>query len=227
MQKSYYLMEFNKGENPYKCSADNFPFECQNFYYEKFSKIFFENTVQEIPGFINLADFSKVPYIKGLLKFHVSRTPTTFKTLIAHNRFLEKEENPSVAHFKEAVERVSEFQIPYIAISSYWTGDHAVIAYRFKEVNGQFRLCVRDPNLIPNMSLECENYFYIDKLETSTPNIDPTLPDEIKVSDEVFYHKRAEEEDKHLFTVRIYEEEDERTLDYIKARYQYCLDSKI
>jgi len=227
MQKSFYLMEFNKGENPNNCSVENFPFECQKVYYDKFAKIFFENQVQEIPGFKNLAEFSSIPYINSLLKYHVSRTPTTFKTLIAHNRFLNSEENPSIAHFKEAVERVQEYQIPYLAISSYWTGDHAVLGYRFKKVDDVLRLCVRDPNLIPNMSIECENYFYLGKLETRIPNIDPAQPDEVKITDEVYYHKRGESIDQHLLTVRIYEEEDERTQEYIQARYQYCLDSKI
>lgn len=222
-QKTFYLMEFNTGENPYNCGPENFTEECQTFFYDKFAKVFFEDEVVEIPGFKNLYDFSKIPYIEGLLKYHVSRTPVTFKTLVAHNRFLDKEENPSIAHFKEAVERIQEFQKPYIAISSFWTGDHAVIAYKFSRDGDNFKLCVRDPNLIPNRDIDCENYFYIGKLETSTPAIDVTAEPTITITDEVFYHKRGEEKDRHLFTVRIYNEEDSRTQDYIQSRYNYCL----
>ena len=44
-QKTYYLMEFGKGENPYNCSKENFPFECQKLYFDKFADIFFNNKV--------------------------------------------------------------------------------------------------------------------------------------------------------------------------------------
>lgn len=222
-QKTFYLMEFNKGENPLNCSSLNFPFECQKFYFDKFAEVFFDGKVTKIPGFKNFKEFSKVPYIEGLLKYHVSRTPVSFKTLEARNRFLDKESNPSVAHFKEAVERIQESQKPYIAISSYWTGDHAVLGYKFVKDEKGFRLCVRDPNLIPNEQIDCENYFYLDKLETEIPATvageEPTL----KITDEVFYHKRGEEVDRHLYKVRVYTEEDKRVESYIKARAEYCL----
>lgn len=213
MQKSYYLMEFDTGENPNNCSLKSFTQDCQKEYFIKFSKLFFENQVIEVPGFKNLAEFASVPYIFSLLKFHVSKTPTTFKTLVAHNRFIATEVNPSIAHFKEAVERVQEFQKPYLAISSLWTGDHAVLAYRFTNDKENFKLCVRDPNLIPNQSIECENYFYIAM--------------NAEGSEEVFYHKRNEEEDKYLLTVRIYTDEDTRVQEFIEARVNYCLKTKI
>ena len=221
-QKTFFLMEFNVGENPHECGPDNFPQECQKFYYDKFADLFFDGKVIEVPGFKNLNEFSQVSYIEGLLKYHVQHTPVSFKTLVANNRFLDKEDNPSVAHFKEAVERIQEFQKPYIAISSYWTGDHAVLGYKFKKGENGFKLCVRDPNLIPNTDIDCENYFYIGKLETTIP---PTTPEEeptIKVTDEVFYHKRGEETDRHLFKVRIYTEEDNRVESFVKARLEYC-----
>jgi hypothetical protein len=225
-QKSFYLMEFNKGENPLNCGPENFPFECQKVYYDKFAEVFFDGKVTEIPGFKNMDEFSKVPYIEGLLKYHVRSTPISFKTLEARNRFLDKEENPSLAYFKEAVERIQEYQKPYIAIESYWTGNHAVIGYKFVKDDKGFRLCVRDPNLIPNLQIDCENYFYIGKLETEVP---PTVQGEeptIKVTDEVYYHKRGEEVDRHLFKVRVYTEEDKRVDTFIKARAEYCLQNK-
>lgn len=224
-QKTFYLMEFNKGENPHSCSAENFPYECQKFYFDKFAEVFFDGKVVDIPGFKNLNDFSKVPYIEGLLKYHVRSTPITFKTLEARNRFSDKEENPSLAHFKEAVERIQEFQKPYIAISSHWTGNHAVLGYKFVKDESGFKLCVRDPNLIPNQALNCENYFYIGKLETKIPSMNPEEEPTIKITDEVFYHKRGEEVDRHLFKVRVYTEEDKRVESYIQARVNYCLDN--
>lgn len=222
-QKTFYLMEFNKGENPHNCSLKNFPTECQQFFYEKFSKVFFENKVVEIPGFKNLNEFSQIPYIEGLLKYHVSHTPVTFKTLVAHNRFLATEENPSIAHFKEAVERIQEYNKPYLAISSYWTGDHAVIAYKFLKDESGFKLCVRDPNLIPDQQTDCENYFYLGQVKTQIPATSPDSEPTTNITDEVFYHKRGEEEDRPLFKVRIYIEEDQRVEQYIKSRYDYCL----
>jgi hypothetical protein len=222
-QKSFYLMEFDRGENPHNCSKENFPFECQKFYFDKFARVFFHNEVVEIPGFQNFNEFSQMPYIEGLLRYHVSRTPTTFKTLTAHNRFLQNEENPSIAHFKEAVERVAENNKPYLAINSFWTGDHAVIAYKFKKDKDMFKLCVRDPNLIPDPTIDCENYFYLGVLRQTIPAATTDSEATIKESDEVFYHKRGEPEDRHLFTVRIYTEEDTRVKDYIQARYNYCL----
>lgn len=223
-QKTYYLMEFGKGENPNNCSVTNFPFECQKFYYDKFADLFFNNKVVEIPGFNSLSEFSSIPYIEGLLKYHVRSVPTTFKTLEAKNRFLENEQNPSVAHFKEAVERVQEANKPYIAISSHWTGDHAVLGYQFIKDDMGFRLCVADPNiLLPNQSRECADYFYLAKLETQIPAVYPQTELTVKITEEVFYHKSIEKvEDRHLFKVRIYSEEDERLDEYKKARLDYC-----
>lgn len=221
-QKTFYLMEFDKGDNPFNCSTENFPIECEKFFYDKIASVFFDGKVVDIPGFKNLIEFSKNSYIEGLLKYHVSRTPVTFKTLEAKNRFLSSEKNPSVAHFKEAVQRIQEFQIPYIAISSHWTGDHAVLGHKVIKGDKGLKLCVRDPNLIPNRAIDCENYFYIDKLETKLPGITDDQSPQIKTTDEVFYHKRGEETDKHLFKVRIYSEEDTRTKSYIKARVEYC-----
>ncbi len=223
-QKTFYLMEFNKGENPHNCGPENFPFECQKFYFDKFADIFFDGKVVEIPGFKNITEFSKIQYIEGLLKYHVSRTPITFKTLEARNRFLDKEDNPSIAHFKEAVERIQEHQKPYIAISSHWTGNHAVLGTKFVKDETGFKLCVRDPNLIPNNEINCENYFYIGKLETKIPAININEEPTIKITDEVFYHKRGEEVDRHLFTVRVFTEEDKRVESYIQARFNYCLE---
>lgn len=223
-QKTFYLMEFNKGENPHNCGPENFPFECQKFYYDKFAEIFFDGKVVEIPGFKNLNEFSKNEYIEGLLKYHVSRTPVTFKTLEAHNRFIAQEDNPSIAHFKEAVERIQEHQKPYIALSSHWTGDHAVLGYKFVKDKKGFRLCARDPNLIPNEDMDCENYLYIGKLETKIPALNLEEEPTIKITDEVFYHKRGEETDRHLFKVRVYTEEDKRVESYVQARVNYCLE---
>lgn len=224
-QKTFYLMEFNKGENPHSCGPENFPFECQKFYFDKFAEVFFDGKVVEVPGFKNINEFSKVQYIEGLLKYHVSRTPITFKTLEARNRFLEKEENPSIAHFKEAVERIQENQKPYIAIQSHWTGNHAVLGYKFVKDDSGFKLCVRDPNLIPNQEINCENYFYLGKLETEVPPAVLGEEPTIKITDEVFYHKRGEELDRHLYKVRVYTEEDKRVESYIQARVNYCLDN--
>ena len=221
VQKTFYLFEFDKGENPYQCNKEHFPFECQSFYYDKFIEMFFDKKVVEIPGFKNLEEFSKIPYIEGLLKYHVSHTPVTFNSLEAKNRF-QNETNPSVAHFKEAVDRVSEFQRPYISISSFWTGEHAVLAYRHTTINGQFRLCVRDPNLIPNKSIECENYFYLDKYTVKVPAVNLNEEPTSKTTEEVFYHKRGEEIERHLFKVRLYIEEDARVKEYIQARVDYC-----
>lgn len=223
-QKTFYLMEFNKGENPSNCGPDNFPFECRKLYFDKFAEVFFDGKVVEIPGFKNINEFSKNKYIEGLLKYHVSRTPVSFKTLEARNRFLDTEENASVAHFKEAVERLQEHQKPYIAISSHWTGNHAVLAHKFIKDGTTFKLCVRDPNLIPNESINCENYFYLGKLETIVPALNINEEPTTKITDEVFYHKRGEEVDKHLVTVRVYSEEDKRVEDYIQARVNYCLE---
>lgn len=226
-QKSFYLMEFGKGENPHNCSKENFPFECQKLYFDKFADVFFNNKVVEIPGFQSLSEFSSVPYIEGLLKYHVRSIPTSFKTLEAKNRFLVNEENPSVAHFKEAVERVQEKQKPYIAIASFWTGDHAVIGYKFISDDNGFRLCVADPNIIPNQSRECLNYFYLGKYEKEIAPIFPATEPTIEITDEVFYHKSTEKEpDRHLFTVRVYSDEDERMDIYTEARREYCLARK-
>jgi hypothetical protein len=227
-QKSFYLMEFGKGKNPNNCSKENFPTECQKFYYDKFSDVFFNNKVVEIPGFESLSEFSSVDYIEGLLKYHVRSEPTSFKTLEAKNRFLEKEKNPSVAHFKEAVERVQEKQKPYIAIESHWTGNHAVLGYKFIRDKKGFRLCVADPNIVPVQNRECLNYFYIGKFEKEIPAIYPATEPTIEISDEVFYHKDTEEvADRHLFKVRVYSQEDVRMNTYKKARQDYCLAQKL
>jgi len=226
-QKTFYLMEFNKGENPNNCSKENFPFECQQFYYVKFADLFFNNKVIEIPGFRSLSEFSSVPYIKGLLKYHVKTVLTSFKTLEAKNRFLEKEKNPNVAHFKEAVLRVQEKQKPYIAIASHWTGDHAVLGYRFISDSLGFKLCVADPNIIPNQSRKCLDYFYIGKYEREIHSISPETEPTIEVTDEVFYHKSNEAgSDKHLIKVRIFSDEDSRMESYKDARQEYCLANK-
>ena len=227
-QKSFYLMEFAKGENPNNCTKQNFPLECQKFYFDKFADIFFNNKVVEIPGFKSLSEFSSVPYIEGLLKYHVRSVPTSFKTLEARNRFLNKEENPSVAHFKEAVERVQEKDKPYIAIASHWTGDHAVLGYKFLRDKEGFRLCVADPNIIPDSHRECLDYFYIAKYEKEISAVYPATEPTIEITDEVFYHKSTEEgSDKHLIKLRVYSEEDARMEMYKKARLDYCLANKL
>lgn len=148
-QKLLLLMRFNP-EASFICEAD-----CLSMVRGWLSDVE-EGKVVTVPGFKNLAEFSAHPEIQPLLRDLIisygSRYSATSVPLPGSAR--------SVSVFHEVLRRVKKNQVPYVAINGAFVGNHGVLGYAVKTLNGQQVLCVRDPNIVPEVQEQCENFMW-------------------------------------------------------------------
>ncbi|MCO4793424.1 MAG: hypothetical protein KC493_06925 [Bacteriovoracaceae bacterium] len=203
-QKFNMLAEFNKGKNPNNCGHGKpMTSNCKSLYKRLVDDII-NFKVTEIPGFNGLHQFSRDPYIQGILSKEIKSWSHRFTASSPH--LSEKTGNHKLDVFNEVMKRVEKRQMPYLGIKGNGIGDHAVMPYKMKVIAGKKALCIRDPNIQPTGSDGrdmCSNYMY-------------------KEGSNVYYHRKGKRLSK-MSKFNIYGEEDKRTVKYVEARKKYCV----
>jgi hypothetical protein len=216
MQQQYNMLaDFNKGPNPHNCGRGKpMTAQCKNFYKSLIADIQ-SNKVAEIPGFKGLNEFSRDPYIQTLLRKkaytyshrYTANTPT----------ITQRTGNRTIDQWNEVKRRIGKRQLPFLAVrgvkSTFFSrrplNDHAVMPYRMDKVDGKEVMCIRDPNIQPagpGGKDICKNYMYL--------------------SGSSIYFKRRNQKAFKLEKFNIWRDDEERTKDYVKARYDHCIKSK-
>lgn len=209
------LADFGKGSNPHNCGKGKpMTTQCKDFYKNLVADIH-SYKVAEIPGFKGLHEFSRDPYIQTLLRKEAKSY--YYKYSVSSPTIAQKTGNKTVDHWNEVKRRIEKRQLPYLGIrgskSGFFNrrplGDHAVMPYRMAMVDGKEVMCIRDPNIQPaGLSGKdvCKNYMYL-----SGTNV---------------YFKRNGQRAFMLDKFNIWREDEERTKNYVKARYDHCVKKK-
>ncbi len=113
-----------------------------------------------VPGFANLAEFSRAPRVAALLRGHIINRPTRYSA----RPLGMSGAGPRRALIWQELQRRTELgHHPYIAIDGALTGDHGVLVQGARDIAGEEVLCVRDPNVVPRAAVDpCENFFLLE-----------------------------------------------------------------
>lgn len=200
------LARFGKGNNPNKCGPKNMNHQCVEFYKKIISDISEGYKVRDIPGFSSLLEFSTSREIKNILYSKVISYSHKFSA--GYGYVSEKAGSDDKSTFQELFKRASNNQKPYVGLKRVFGGDHSIIVTGAKYKNGIQVLCASDPN---------------ERDYNSYKNEDCSEYIELKGGSAVY---RTKTDSSRLAKFNIYTDEDDRTVKYVKAWKDWCMQEK-
>lgn len=154
-QRLLYFMRFEpESLREWDCELD--ALDCQAKLRAKLDSIY-KNQIVKIHGYKNLQELSSELALRSVLRSEIISTPHRYSaTPILLNPSLPRQP----ALFKEMKRRVRLNHLTYVALKGEEVGAHGVLIYKLLGAN---RLCVRDPNIIPEQGVEdCQSFFTLE-----------------------------------------------------------------
>ena len=202
-QKFSLLAVWNSSDNPEKCGPKNMTRECLSMYRGIIRDILSGEKVREVPGFKSLLQFSAHAAIKDILYQNVIGYSHKFNSGLGFTE--PKTSSLAQNTFYELIKRTKNNQRPYVGIKTLTGVDHAILIERTAYLKDEQILCVSDPNQRNYEKFNnqpCVNYI---KLRNNQP----------------IYVKNGRESS--LINLNVFEDEDLRTLNYVKAWKNRCI----